>query len=102
MKDYQVRVVYSNGHEEVFSCKTLKEAQRIYYKRRDALSDELTGEIVPEAHIELVEVLDQWTVTAPVPDEAGTDPGCRQHSGRRSPLSPGWSARFGRPDAGHA
>jgi len=43
---------------------------RIYHERLDALPDELTGEIVPEASIELIEVLDQWRVTAPVPDEA--------------------------------
>lgn len=70
MKDYQVRVEYGDGREEVFPCKTMKEAQRIYSKRLDALPDELTGGIVPEAYIELVAVIDQWTVTAPVPDEA--------------------------------
>jgi hypothetical protein len=70
MRDYQVRVEYGDGREEVFPCKTLKEARRLYRERCAALPDELTGDIVPEASIELIEVLDQWAVTAPAPGEA--------------------------------
>jgi hypothetical protein len=86
MKEYQVRVEYGDGHEEVLPCKTLKQAQRVYRERLGALPDELTREIVQEASIELIEVLDQWTVTAPVPDEM-QPPGRRRSSVRQAPMS---------------